>query len=112
LNNSSKKPFLGPNEPFGGAVKNLDTAFSNVTDEQPMGNELAANVNSMALEINDPNLLATYELPKPAVFNEMAAEERTKILSALPNNVKNKYEYFCWSYKLNQLYNERPTVAN
>ncbi|KAH7642890.1 hypothetical protein HUG17_9581 [Dermatophagoides farinae] len=42
-------------------------------------------------------LFNAFRLPLPSVFNRMPIENRNHLLSTLPSQVKNKYEFYCWS---------------
>ncbi|KAH9506066.1 hypothetical protein DERF_010813 [Dermatophagoides farinae] len=49
------------------------------------------------LEQKDTQLFNAFRLPLPSVFNRMPIENRNHLLSTLPSQVKNKYEFYCWS---------------
>lgn len=102
-----------------GVSRNLEGAFNSNKSAlaEPLVPTSSASVGGVnqklstsTLEVKEPTLdpLPAFNLPEPAVFNGLSAESRAKVLASLPVSVKNKYEYYCWSYKLNQLYKERP----
>lgn len=67
-------------------------------------------INSMHHELkSDPEL---FKLPDPESFSQMSMESQNELVSSLPGNVKNKYDFYCWSYIFRKLCNERPNGAN
>lgn len=56
------------------------------------------NNNSMInLERKDTQMFDSFCLPSPIIFNRMTMDNRNRLLSTLPSQVKNKYEFYCWS---------------
>lgn len=60
----------------------------------------------------EPDFLRAHNLPTPEAFNELNEEAAARLLANLPRNVRNKYEYHCWTCKLNHLLAIRPQIVD
>ena len=90
---------------------NNSSSSSNIYGNSDTNNNNTNTTTTTNTSVMKYSELAAHNLPEPSLFNKMSGESRIKLLQKLPGGVKNKYEYFCWSQKINQLYNERPSPS-
>lgn len=83
---------------------NINPSAALIDPGQPLAST-STDIESINLNSKDSKIFDSYQLPKPAQFNEMSFDKRALVLAKLPSNVRNKYELFCWSSQIQKASN-------